>query len=73
MITELTPEQKALLPACRDKWMKIGLSTEPCNRSAAEAAARAAYKVVGLAPPKQFVWFESPLSLVIGDSPDGCP
>lgn len=27
-ITELTPEQEALLPVYRDKWLKIGLSTE---------------------------------------------
>ncbi|NJN23047.1 MAG: hypothetical protein HC812_20060 [Leptolyngbya sp. RL_3_1] len=58
MINELTPEQEALLPVYRDKWMAIGLSTEPCDRSAAESAARAAYEVAGLEPPKQFVWFD---------------
>ena len=31
MLEKLTLEQESLLPIIRDKWIKIGLSTEPCD------------------------------------------
>jgi hypothetical protein len=61
MINELTEEQKALLPVYRDKWMKIGLSTGPADRTKAEDAIRRAYKIAALDEPKQIIWSTSPL------------
>ena len=50
-IEQLTPEQEALIPVYREKWLKIALSTEPINREEAVAAVKAAYAVVGLSKP----------------------
>jgi len=60
-ITKLTPEQKARLPEYRDKWIKIGLSTEPADRERAEAAYRACYRFVGLNDQVPVVWVSSPI------------
>src|SRR5687767_2562809 len=60
-IDNLTPEQVAQLPAYRDKWLHIGLSTEPANHAAAEQAIGNAYKVAGLEPPATVLWLSSPL------------
>ena len=61
-ITELTPEQIALLDDVRDEWLTHGLSTEPADRPAAEAGVRMAYREVGLEPPTQMIWYDSPLA-----------
>ena len=37
-LNQLTPEQEATLPAIRDKWLAIGLSTAPAERARAEAS-----------------------------------
>ena len=68
MINSLTPGQESLLSVYRDKWLKIGLSTDPCDRTKAEAAAIAAYSTAGLKPPAKVVWCDSPLSLVLTDA-----
>ena len=57
----LTPEQEAMLPVVRDEWLCIGLSTEPANRPAAEAAARLAYERAGLPAPSVVLWLRSPM------------
>ncbi len=59
-IETLTPEQESLLPVYRDKWLKIGLSTESADRPLAEEGIREAYKISGLAEPR-IVWCASPL------------
>jgi len=61
MITELTETQKSKLPEYVDKWVKIGLNTEPANRVEAEKGIELAYKIAGLKKPK-IVWTLSPLS-----------
>ena len=63
-INKLTPEQEALLPVWRDRWIKIGLCTEPADRARAEAALTAAYRQAKLKPPR-FVWCGSPLSMAL--------
>lgn len=60
-IATLTPKQKAKLPAWRDKWIAIGLSTEPASRQAAEAAYRACYRFAGLRDDVPIVWVQSPI------------
>ncbi len=41
--------------------MRASLSTQRCDRPAAEAAVAAAYAAAGLAPPAVVVWMDSPL------------
>jgi hypothetical protein len=63
-IESLTAEQDARLPAIADEWTKIGLCTDPADRSAAEMAIRDMYRLANLADPKIF-WCGSPLSLAL--------
>ena len=63
MIEKLTPEQTARFPEFADKWIKIGLSTEPADRPRAEAAIRLMYEAGGLLPPEKIVWFDSPSAM----------
>src|SRR3990167_9375898 len=60
-IQRLTADQKAQMAIYRDRWLQIGLSTEPANRKAAETAIMQAYAVAGLKAPA-LVWCGSPLS-----------
>ncbi|RJG05420.1 hypothetical protein D3870_04735 [Noviherbaspirillum cavernae] len=46
----------------RQAWVRIGLTTQPAERDAAEAAVRKAYQAAGLAVPEKVVWCESPFS-----------
>ena len=59
-IDKLTPEQEAKIPEYLDRFLKIGLSTEPCNRAEAEAAIAESYKFMNLKPPSRFIWCDSP-------------
>ena len=63
MITHLTERQRARFGEFADKWTAIGLSTDPANRKKAETGVRMAYKAAGLKPPKQIIWFDSPLAM----------
>ncbi len=65
MIKELTAKQEAALPRYVDKWLKIGLSTDPCNFEESKKAAILAYKAAGLKPPKKFYLFDCPISATI--------
>ena len=66
MIQELTSKQDALIPIIRDRWLKIGLNTDPLDFEAAKTAAIAAYKAADLRPPVLFFRFQSPFSAAIG-------
>jgi hypothetical protein len=61
-IETLTPGQIARFDEFRDRWIRIGLCTEPANRPRAEAAIREMYRQGGLEPPAKIVWCGSPLS-----------
>ncbi len=63
MIESLTPEQESKLSVYRDKWLKIGLSTAPCDRQKAEAALEKVYAAANppLEKPKKIIWLNSPL------------
>ncbi|MDA2805289.1 DUF6745 domain-containing protein [Nocardiopsis suaedae] len=54
--------------AIRDEWLAHGLSTEPADRPAAEAAISALYRLVDRPPPR-FVWADSPGSALYPGSP----
>jgi hypothetical protein len=60
-IKSLTPEQLGMIPVYRDRWLKIGLSTEPTDRPAAIAAARRCYESTGLVAPDKFIFASSPI------------
>lgn len=47
----------------RDDWLRLGLSTDPANRPAAEAAITELYRLIRAAPP-EFVWVPSPRAAV---------
>lgn len=64
MIDKLTPEQEALMEVYRDKWIKIGLQTGPCNREEAKKYAIKAYERGGLTPPKDFYFARSPMEAI---------
>ena len=57
----LTDADLALIAEVRDEWMAAALSTERCDRPAAEAAVRAAYRSAGLTEPARVVWADSPM------------
>jgi hypothetical protein len=61
-IEKSSAEQELLMNEYRDKWIKIGLSTEPANREKAEEAVNKLYILAGLNPPKKIVWCGSPMS-----------
>lgn len=61
MITELTSKQKAALETHSEKWIKIGLSTEPADRKTAEEGFRLAYAASGIEYPNKVVWVSSPI------------
>ena len=67
-IERLTDEQVAQLPVYRDKWLAIGLSTEPLDLEKAKSAAIKAYKLAGLKPPQRVFHFQSPMSAALGAS-----
>lgn len=61
-VDSLTPAQEAQLEGWRQKWLAIGLSTEPADRAAAENGVRLAYEFAGEKPPKKIIWCDSPLA-----------
>ena len=64
MIKSLTPSQESQFEPHVQKWLKIGLSTEPCNVERSRYWIRKAYQVAGLEPPTKWVVYDSPLSCV---------
>ena len=60
-IMKLTKAQESRFPEFVDKWIKIGLSTEPANREKSEKAIRGLYGLAKLKEPK-IVWLPCPLS-----------
>ena len=51
-IEKLTKKQEAIVPEWRDKWIKIGLSTERADRPRFERAVAGCYRAAKLVPPK---------------------
>lgn len=65
-IDKLTAEQEALMPAYRDKWIGIGLSTDPLpdNKEVIESTIRTLYRNAMLQEPKSFHYVSSPRAAV---------
>src|SRR3989304_249237 len=68
LLTKLTPTQEHLVAAVRDEWLAHGLSTAPADRALAEQGVREAYREVGLAPPRIYIWLASPLAGAVAAS-----
>jgi hypothetical protein len=67
MAGELTDRQVADAVAVGEEWGRIAVSTEPCDRPAAERAVREAYRAAGLPVPAVLLWAGSPLAgLLVG-------
>ena len=64
-IDALTPEQAAQMGAWAQRWIDIGLSTEPMDLPRFERAVRAAYELSGLDQPVVVVPVPSPLHLAL--------
>lgn len=60
MISSLTPEQEEQLALYREKWIKIGLSTEPLDLEKTLAAARNAYTAANVEFPDTHYVARSP-------------
>ena len=65
-ITKLTEEQEARFPEFVEKWVKIGLSTEPADFEKATEAALKAYKFCNLEKPMVILTTGSPYAASIG-------
>jgi len=63
-INSLTPEQEAQIPGWADKWIKIGLSTEPADFDKAEAAVLKCYDIIGAPRPKHVLKVASPWAAI---------
>ena len=62
MINKLTDELTAKLSLYRDKWISIGLSTEPTNKERATSVVPSFYAAGGLPPPKIVMFATSPFA-----------
>lgn len=63
MLKELSPGQLAELGPHADRWLQIGLSTDPLNRTLAQGAIESAYDCAGLKPPAKFIWCSNPVTM----------
>ena len=63
-IMSLTKEQEALFPHYVEKWIKIGLCTEPADREKAENAINGLYRLAKLKEPK-IIWLPCPISAAL--------
>lgn len=59
-VESLTPEQAAAMPGWAEKWISIGLSTEPADREAFAVGAEDCYKAAKLVYPGVCVWASGP-------------
>ncbi len=63
-IESLTDEQRSRFPEYIDRWIRIGLSTEPADWAAAEEGIRDAYRIAHLTPPR-IVHCSSPMAMAL--------
>ncbi|MBZ8182796.1 DUF6745 domain-containing protein [Oscillatoria salina] len=63
-INQLTPEQKNLISAYREKWCKIALSTKPIDKEKATEAVNLLYNLLGKNKP-QIIFCNSPYEAIL--------
>ena len=63
-IKKLTEAQQSRFPEFVDKWIKIGLSTEPADRPRAEKAIAGIYRLANLKEPR-VIWLPCPISAAL--------
>lgn len=63
-IESLTPEQEARFPEFVDKWLKIGMNTDPLDFENAKEAAKKMYRIAGLPEPTEFLTAKSPMDAI---------
>ena len=59
LIEKLTPEEEALIPVYREKWLKIALSTERIDREKAAEVLKATYTAIDKQEP-EIIFCENP-------------
>lgn len=64
IISELSPEQEAMLPSYRDKWRSLSISTEPIDREKVAAVIKAAYAVSGYYEEPEILFYNSPMEAI---------
>lgn len=67
MITKLTPEQEASIPAYRDEWIKLGESTEQSDVAVMRQSVNDLYDVLGL-PRVPVLVMDSPMGCVVASN-----
>lgn len=65
-VNRLNPEQTHRLAEYRDRWLQIGLSTDPVDEKTAEAAINWVYRCVNLPDPPLKLWLQNPYDGCIG-------
>jgi hypothetical protein len=65
IIKNLTKEQTKKLAVYKDKWIKIGFSTDKTNYARALSHIPAYYQAGGLAPPKSVIFASSPYEAML--------
>jgi hypothetical protein len=58
IVTQLTPDQKALIPVYQQKWRRIALSTEPTDCKLAAETIKAIYTEINL-PEPDVIFFDN--------------
>ena len=64
-IESLTPEQIAKIPEWTEKWIQIGLNTEPADFDRAEKAVLACYDLIKAPRPKKVLRVASPWQAIV--------
>ncbi|MES2874470.1 MAG: hypothetical protein V4708_12155, partial [Bacteroidota bacterium] len=64
-ITKLTKEQESKLESYKDKWVKLGLSTEKTNYKRALAQVAPYYRAGGLDAPRSVIFAGSPYGAML--------
>ena len=65
-LEKLTDKQIARMPEWVNRWIGIGLSTDPANWASADKAIRLNYALAKLPPPKIVLRMDSPLATCLG-------